>query len=70
MKFTVITKGQGEIVGYTPSTEWDGPPGQFRARLVAGPGQEAHEVELEDGSLLGDRSKLLGHLGTLLRQKS
>ena len=70
MKLTVITQGQ-EIVGYTPSTEWDGPPGQFRARLVAGPGQEAHEVEVKDGTVLhGDRSQLLGHLKTLLPRKS
>lgn len=69
MRFTVITQGQ-EIVGYTPSVKWDAPPGQFRARLVAGPGQEAHEVEVQDLSLFhGDRSKLLGHLETLLPKK-
>jgi hypothetical protein len=70
VKLTVITAGKGEIAGYAPSTPWDLPPGQLRMRIVAGPGQEAHEVEVQDQALLlGDRSQLLGHLQTLVAKK-
>ena len=70
MKLTVITKSQGEIVGYAPSAEPSGTPGQFRAGLLAGPGQQLHEVEVDDGLTRNpDREKLHGQLRALLQKK-
>jgi hypothetical protein len=64
----VITKNKGEIVGFAPTASTTGVPGQFSAGLVAGPGQQAHEVDVPDdfNSLLEVPEKLHAQLRALL----
>lgn len=72
MKLTVITKEKGEIVGYTPSqrTQDAGQPGQFRGGLLAGPGQQMHEVEVpDDFSFMPSSQEVHGRLQALLHKK-
>ncbi len=72
MKLTVITKGKEEIVGYTLSHRIHdaGQPGQFRGGLLAGPGQQMHEVEVpDDFSFTPSSEEIHGRLQAILYRK-
>lgn len=72
MRLTVITKEKGAIVGYAPSHRIDaaGQPGQVRAGLLAGPGQQMHEVEVpDDFSFTPNVEEVHGRLRALIGKK-
>jgi hypothetical protein len=61
MKMLVVAGDDGRLVGIVPvglevaPVDGDGPT--LRARMVPGPGQQVHELEVED-NLLSDPRKL------------
>ena len=57
MKVTVITDETGNVLG--TSRHEDSPEGSGGGRLVAGPGQVAHEIELTEAMEKSDSAEAL-----------
>lgn len=69
MRVRIVTEGN-RIVGYQPVADGSPAPGQFRAGLMAGPGQEAQEVEVpEEFALVPSSEDIFKRLATHLPKK-
>jgi hypothetical protein len=70
MKVTIVAEGNN-VVGYQVVT-YDSPtPGQFRAGLIAGPGQKIHEVEVgEDFPLVANPEEVHKRLAAHIHKKA
>jgi hypothetical protein len=70
MKVRVVTEANA-VVGYQVVETEHPAPGQFRASLMAGPGQKLHEIEVaEDFQIVPSPEEIHKKLATHLAKKA
>jgi hypothetical protein len=69
MKVNIVTEAD-KVVGYQPVADQSVGPGQFRAALIAGPGQQVREVEVpEEFALIANPEDIQKRLATHLPKR-